>query len=101
VRLCGVLEPLKGEPWTWLWGETNPQDMWWSKPSRAGGTPRTERSVELGAPRVEWTPHVDVAKRERGNPHEVLLGEAVSLESFGSLKTPLRILEAESWLKRL
>jgi hypothetical protein len=64
--------------------------MWWSKPSRAGGTPRTERSVELGAPRIEWTPCVDAAKRERGNPQEVLPGEAASLESFGSLKAPLK-----------
>jgi hypothetical protein len=57
--------------------------------------------VELGTPRAEWTPRVDAAKRERGNPHEVLLGEAASVESFGSLKAPLEILEAESWLKRL
>jgi hypothetical protein len=57
--------------------------------------------VELGTPRAKWTPRVDAAKRERGNPHEVLLGEAASVESFGSLKAPLEILEAESWLKRL
>jgi len=28
-------KPLKGEPWTWLWGETNPQGRWRIKPSRA------------------------------------------------------------------
>ena len=28
-------KPLEGEPWTWLWGEINPQGRWRSKPSRA------------------------------------------------------------------
>jgi hypothetical protein len=28
-------KPLEGEPWTWLWGEINPQGQWRSKPSRA------------------------------------------------------------------
>jgi hypothetical protein len=27
-------KPLEGEPWTWLWGEINPQGWWRSKPSR-------------------------------------------------------------------
>ena len=67
-RLCGVAKPLKGKPWTWLWGEIDPQGMWWSKPSRAGGTPRTERSVELGALRGRWTPQADTAMRERVTP---------------------------------
>ena len=35
---------LKSEPWTWQRGETNPQDRWRRKPSRACETPRTERS---------------------------------------------------------
>jgi hypothetical protein len=28
-------KPLKGEPWTRQWGETNPQGRWRMKPSRA------------------------------------------------------------------
>jgi len=63
ARLCGNVEPLKGKPCTWLRDGTSPQRVWRSKPSRAGGTPRTERSEELGSPRGEWTPHTDVAKR--------------------------------------
>jgi hypothetical protein len=35
VRLGAGSKPLEGEPWTWLWGETNPQGQWRSKPSRA------------------------------------------------------------------
>jgi hypothetical protein len=35
VRLDVGTKPLEGEPWTWLWGETNPQGRWRSKPSRA------------------------------------------------------------------
>jgi len=34
-RLCERDKPLKGEPWTWLWGEINPQGWWWRKPSEA------------------------------------------------------------------
>ena len=34
-RLCERSKPLKGEPWTWLWGEINPRGQWRSKPSRA------------------------------------------------------------------
>jgi hypothetical protein len=36
------------EPCTRLRGETNPQDRSGSKPSRAGGTPRTDRSRRRG-----------------------------------------------------
>ena len=68
VRLRDGVKPLKGKPWTWLWGETNPQGTWWSKPSRAGGTPRTERSVELGSLRDRWTPRVDAAMRDHETP---------------------------------
>jgi len=41
---------LKGEPWTWQWGEINPRADWRSKPSRACETPRTETQRELGFP---------------------------------------------------
>jgi len=68
MRLCGSAEPLKGKSWTRLWDGTSPQGAQRSKPSRAGGTPRTERSEELGAPCIEWTLRVDVAKREPGDP---------------------------------
>jgi hypothetical protein len=37
--------PLKGEPWTWQRGETNPQGRWWRKPSWACETPWTDRSA--------------------------------------------------------
>jgi hypothetical protein len=60
--------PREGKPWTWLRDGTSPQGTWRSKPSRAGGTPRTERNVELGAPRGRWTPPTDVAKREHETP---------------------------------
>jgi hypothetical protein len=48
ARLRREGNPLKGEPCTRLWGETNPRGRRWSKPSRAGGTPRTEHSGMLG-----------------------------------------------------
>jgi len=45
-------KPLKGKPWTWLRGETNPQGWWRSKPSRACETPRTEQSPGWDFPGV-------------------------------------------------
>jgi len=35
ARLCESCKPLKGEPWTWLWGEINPQGQKQCKPLRA------------------------------------------------------------------
>jgi hypothetical protein len=35
IRLGVGSKPLEGEPWTWLWGETNPPGRWRMKPSRA------------------------------------------------------------------
>jgi len=70
ARLHDVVNSLKGEPWTWLRDETSSQGTWWSKPSRAGGTPRTERSAETGSPCDRWTPRADAAMRARGNPRE-------------------------------
>jgi hypothetical protein len=84
VRLCDVAKSLKGKPWTWLRDETSLQGTWWSKPSRAGGTPRTERSERLGAFRNRWTPRADVAMRERGTPQEALVVAGVGLvRGFG------------------
>ena len=42
---AGRDKPLKGKPWTWLRGETNPQGRWRSKPSRTCETSRTERQL--------------------------------------------------------
>jgi hypothetical protein len=76
--------PLKSEPWTWLWDGTSPQGTQRSKPSWAGGTPRTERNVELGALRGRWTLRVDVAKREHGTQGGSLSHESsVSVDGEG------------------
>jgi hypothetical protein len=32
MRLLAREQPLKSEPWTWLWGEINPRAEWRSKP---------------------------------------------------------------------
>lgn len=56
-------KPLQSEPWTWLWGETNPRGRWRSKPSRACETPRAERWQARNP--VTRTLPIDVAKRER------------------------------------
>ena len=73
IRLCNDVGPLKGESCTWLWDGTSPQRTWWSKPSRVGGTPRTERSEELGAPCAEWTPCADVVMRNLATHRGALL----------------------------
>ena len=57
--------PLKGEPCTWLWGETNPQGRWWEK--TVEGVRNTEDGTKFGSgtPGTVWTTTVDVAKRAR------------------------------------
>jgi len=65
--------PLEGKSCTRLWDGTSPRSTWWRKPSRAGGTPRTERSEELGAPCSVWTPRAPVAKRNLATPRGALL----------------------------
>jgi hypothetical protein len=75
-------KPLKGEPWTRLRGEINLQGRSQMKPSRAGGTPRTDRSVEMGSLRGRWLRLVDVVKRD-GTPREALLGFRLVARSGG------------------
>jgi hypothetical protein len=75
-------KPLEGEPWTRLRGEINLQGRSQMKPSRAGGTPRTDRSVEMGSLRGRWLRLVDVVKRD-GTPREALLGFRLVARSGG------------------
>jgi hypothetical protein len=68
VRLWAREKPLKSEPWTWLWGETNPQS--WVADQTVEGV----RNAEDGR-RWDWDPIVtmtpsDAAMREWSNPKE-------------------------------
>jgi len=75
-----VGKPLKSEPRTWLWGETNPQRSLEEQAVEdvrnvEGGTKRAWEARDAQARETEsaceWTPAVDVAMGD-GTPRKVL-----------------------------